>query len=852
MIYRFDMKEQPEVLNGHLKLGGKAPDGGEITLNSRYLIRDGKPYIPVMGEIHFQRLERRYWRRELLKMKSGGITVISTYMLWIYNEETEGQIDFTGDNDVRSFIKLCGECGLDVVLRIGPWAHGECRNGGFPDWLLKRGIPLRCNDERYLEIVRGWYGAIGRQVKDLMYSEGGNIIAIQLENELVDGAEHLLKLKELAIEAGLKAPIYTVTGWNSIYGAEIPKYDVLPVFGGYPEAPWTGHTDKLAPSPNYFFNSMRNDSAIGADLIPKDGDDKDAAARGIDYKLYPYATCELGGGIEVTHHRRPIISEKDIYALSLVKLGSGNNMPGYYMYHGGTNKIGRYSTFNESKATGYPNDYPILSYDFQAAIGEFGLIRGQYELLKELHMFVNDFMELLAPMDAYFSDRPASDSHDTISLRYSMRRSDKGGFVFINNYQRLEKLAEHTDVKFEVDGIVFPENGMTVEDGDSFIIPFNIELGGLKLRYSTCQLICVHDGVYFFKKNGKNEPEFVFEDEKLYGTDIVKNGVRFVVLSDTEARRLYKINGELYLTDGAALTEEEIYRLGNGDLSYSKWENGCFKHYEVVPQDQNAEVSIEEAEYVPHKFDCELEIGGKRQIRMYKLNTDAKDGFIRVDYAGDAAQIYSGGKLVADDYWYGRPWMIPCSLIENGKAELLISELKDDVYLETDVRERVTEASFVPMYSSALFRDDKGANDSVYEIKAAVDDITGEALGYAREMIEKAGAADVYYTPVYMKKNRPGVLITCIAHEDKLESVIKAIMMHTSTRGVRYAKYSRRVMSCEMESVDTEYGRITVKRSVYGNIVREKPEYDDIAAAAKKYDVTIDEVIKSALKSKFK
>ena len=170
--------------------------------------------------------------------------------------------------------------------------------------------------------------------------------------------------------------------------------------------------------------------------------------------------------------------------------------------------------------------------------------------------------------------------------------------------------------------------------------------------------------------------------------------------------------------------------------------------------------------------------------------------------------------------------MIPCSLIENGKAELLISELKDDVYLETDVRERVTEASFVPMYSSALFRDDKGANDSVYEIKAAVDDITGEALGYAREMIEKAGAADVYYTPVYMKKNRPGVLITCIAHEDKLESVIKAIMMHTSTRGVRYAKYSRRV--------------------------REKPEYDDIAAAAKKYDVTIDEVIKSALKSKFK
>ena len=56
----------------------------------------------------------------------------------------------------------------------------------------------------------------------------------------------------------------------------------------------------------------------------------------------------------------------DIYAIALVKLGVGNNLPGYYMYHGGTNKLGKKSTFQESKATGYANDYPVLSYDFQA------------------------------------------------------------------------------------------------------------------------------------------------------------------------------------------------------------------------------------------------------------------------------------------------------------------------------------------------------------------------------------------------------------------------------------------------------------------------------------------------------
>lgn len=66
----------------------------------------------------------------------------------------------------------------------------------------------------------------------------GCIFAIQMENELTNNAPHLLKLKEMAVQCRLTAPIYTVTGWNSAYGAEIPEYDVVPVFGGYSEAPW--------------------------------------------------------------------------------------------------------------------------------------------------------------------------------------------------------------------------------------------------------------------------------------------------------------------------------------------------------------------------------------------------------------------------------------------------------------------------------------------------------------------------------------------------------------------------------------------------------------------------------------
>ncbi|MDM8794736.1 hypothetical protein QU875_28740, partial [Klebsiella pneumoniae] len=169
-----------------------------------------------------------------------------------------------------------------------------------------------------------------------------------------------------------EAPIYTATGWNATYGAAIPERDVLPVFGGYADAPWEEHTRQLEPVSHYFFLPARNDHSIGKDLIIAKETDDDVFQ--MKYDLYPFATCEIGPGVQVTHHRRPVISPDDAASLAMVKIGCGNNMPGYYMYRGGTNPIGQKHTMQESKATGYPNDLPVRSYDFQAPIGEFGQI----------------------------------------------------------------------------------------------------------------------------------------------------------------------------------------------------------------------------------------------------------------------------------------------------------------------------------------------------------------------------------------------------------------------------------------------------------------------------------------------
>ena len=267
MVYQFKDYQKSEILTNHLNMGGENPDGNRIDVTSLYFMRGGKPWIGVMGEYHFVRDSRDNWYRELCKMKAGGITVAATYLFWIYHEETEGEFDFSGDRDIRRFISDAQRAGLDVIIRIGPWAHGECRNGGLPDWLLRKPYKLRDNNTEYMAKVRIWYEKIYEQVQGLFYADGGNIIGIQFENELVDNAEHLLALKELALNIGFQAPIYTVTGWNSAYGAKIPVDDVIPVFGAYPEAPWADSIEQLPLSTHYVFNKNRNDSAIGEDLI---------------------------------------------------------------------------------------------------------------------------------------------------------------------------------------------------------------------------------------------------------------------------------------------------------------------------------------------------------------------------------------------------------------------------------------------------------------------------------------------------------------------------------------------------------------------------------------------------------
>lgn len=525
---------QEGIVQGQLKMGDAGPAGREIKVNNRYMTIGGKPVLPVMGEIHFSRYPRSEWQDVLLKMKACGINIISTYVFWIYHEEAEGVYDWSGNRDLRYFLKLCKDDGLMVIVRMGPWCHGEVRNGGLPDWLLqKKYIRVRSNDPVYQHYAQEWYRQIAQQLKGLLYKDGGPVIGVQLENEYRKGKKgeaHIRWLKQTALDAGIDVPLYTVTGWGN---ASVPPDEVIPLFGGYPGAPWNSDLKKITRNPSYVFTPARNDEGIGKDLAGES-----AAASGRLYP-YPYFTCEIGIGNEVTYHRRPVFSDLDGLAIAMAKLGSGSNLIGYYMFAGGLNETGRFTSLEENQdGTGYPNRYPRISYDFQAAIRATGELSRAYYQLKKFHYFVNEFGSRLAPMAAV-----TGDSRDaTTKLAYAVRARRDTGFIFGLNYYRGYKKPEQKQVQFTVrlpDGqITFPERPVDIADSCIFIWPFNFRMGNVLLRYATAQPLCKikqpHSEDWFFVQTGNVSPELSFDTASIQTISgnsgrIKKEGGRYLV-----------------------------------------------------------------------------------------------------------------------------------------------------------------------------------------------------------------------------------------------------------------------------------------------------------------------------------
>ena len=480
------------------------------SFTTKYLTKDGLPWFPVMGEIHFSRYRAELWEESLRKMKAGGLSIASVYVIWIHHEEEEGTFDFTGSRNLRGFLEAAKKVGISVFLRLGPWVHGEARNGGFPDWLQAKHdtIDLRSDDPAYLAYVRRFWEQVYEQAKGLLYKDGGPVIGTQIENEYghvggyrgEKGEQHMRTLAALAKEIGFDLPLYTATGWGGAVTGGL-----LPVMGGYCEAPWDQSIVEIAPNSNYVFSHIRNDSLIASDHHVDD-------TVTFNQDDFPYLTAELGGGLQVTQHRRPIATGTDVGAMSLTKLGSGVGMLGYYMYHGGSNPDSKLSTLQESRATGYANDLPEINYDFNAPIRQYGTISDTYREIRLLSYFLQDFGADLAVLPADIDPEfvKPGDSH---TLRLSTRHDGTHGYVFVNNYQRRHAMDAHEGVVLEGktagEPVRFPK--MDIAPGEYAFYPYNMKLGESTLVSALATPLCK---LTYKTDAGEKETTYVFYGDK--------------------------------------------------------------------------------------------------------------------------------------------------------------------------------------------------------------------------------------------------------------------------------------------------------------------------------------------------
>lgn len=317
-------------------------------LSPREFLLDGQPLVMISGEMHLARIPHQYWQHRIRMAKAMGCNTIACYVFWNFHERAEAQYDFTSpDRDVARFIRLCGDEGLHVMLRPGPYVCAEWDFGGIPPYLLRiPDIKLRCLDPRYMASAERYLRALATVIRPLMWHEGGPILMVQIENEYGSYANdraYIERLREIWRQEGVRGPFFTADGASraALEAGTLPGAAVGLDPGYQPE---------------------------GLEL-----------ARQIRPGVPIFASEVYPGWL--THWGEPWARRKLEKLLHDVRYFLSNRLSfNLYMLHGGTT-FGFYSGAN-SGGKGYEPD--VTSYDYDSPINEQGRPTPKYHALRQL------------------------------------------------------------------------------------------------------------------------------------------------------------------------------------------------------------------------------------------------------------------------------------------------------------------------------------------------------------------------------------------------------------------------------------------------------------------------------------
>ena len=320
-----------------------------LEIKNKKFYMDSKPFDIYSGAMHYFRTVPEYWEDRLTKLKAAGFNTVETYVCWNLHEKKPCEFDFSGILDIEKYLEIAQKVGLYAIVRPGPYICAEWDFGGLPAWLLKdKNMQIRCMYPDYLKCVERFYKELLARLVPHLESHGGNIIAMQVENEYGsygNDKDYLRYVEKLTRDCGVDCLLFTSDGNtnNMISGGSLPDiYKVLNF----------GSRSRTA------FNVLKGFENDGPNMCGE-------------------FWCGWFDHWRDKHHTRnslEIVNE----IKGFIDNGASFNM---YMFHGGTN-FGFTAGANHNQGHGY--EPTVTSYDYCAMLTEWGDYTPAYHAVRKL------------------------------------------------------------------------------------------------------------------------------------------------------------------------------------------------------------------------------------------------------------------------------------------------------------------------------------------------------------------------------------------------------------------------------------------------------------------------------------
>ncbi len=540
----------------------------DIKFDKNSLIINGERVFVRSGAFHYFRTPGVELALDRFrKMKAAGYNTVDIYFNWNYHSKVEGEYDFSGIKDVKKVLQAAKDTGLFIIARPGPFINAEVNAGGLPFWLLKKKNVIPRNrigseyhySEEYMKFISQWYDNIIPIIREF-----DNVIAFQIENEYATDEMDETYMKELysmARRLGITCPIFHNDAYNAGLWADmldIYATDIYPYIN--PNQNWK--------QDNFCFDTLDNIEEIVRSF-------KDDAPIFIAEMQCGWFDKWDGIGYKAM---REALGDEHINIMTKTAISQGVSMFNHYMAVGGT-------SWDDLAC-----DEVYTSYEFCAAIDEFGTIRPNFYKAKEINYFLDSFG---------LANTAEAEKLELGENIYALRRKD-----YDNNCSWLfARNLNENPISIVVSGNDNSEQSVFLKPYDMKICAENLELYACKIKFSDVE-------IFARLKDDKDEVLFMLADEKakmildFNGSEIEitgekknydhikyeKNGksTQILFLTKELADKTWLLNDKVIFNADFVYPNGRIALSKTTEVAYFDLQNGFSKKYFKFQEPSNA------------------------------------------------------------------------------------------------------------------------------------------------------------------------------------------------------------------------------------------------------------------------